>query len=96
MRLEGDRALVVTTASLSHVAGDHDEWRGTELTQEDQFRWAVVPWSPGGRYKFTDGQSWEADPWSRAYGYDAFGEMSQMPGPEPHLEMVLGRAWGNR
>jgi predicted alpha/beta superfamily hydrolase len=60
------------------LAGDHDGWTGaTALTPDDGFRWALLPDDgPLGAYKFTDGATWAADPWSRIYGEDSYGEMS--------------------
>jgi predicted alpha/beta superfamily hydrolase len=60
------------------VAGDHDAWGGvTPLTVDDGFSWALLPDDRSlGAYKFTDGREWKADPWSRIYGEDTFGEMS--------------------
>lgn len=72
---------------LPMVAGDFDDWGGTALNQEDHFAWAVLSANEGDAYKCTDGgDRWEADPWSRAYNYDSFGEISLIAGSEPHLE----------
>lgn len=70
------RVVVSTDPALELVAGDHDGWVGTALTSDQGFAWGLVPDEPGARYKLTDGTSYEADPWARAYAYDAFGEIS--------------------
>tara|TARA_R110002073_G_scaffold303128_6_gene471302 strand:- start:20003 stop:21256 length:1254 start_codon:yes stop_codon:yes gene_type:complete len=79
--------LVVSTEGLQRVAGDHDDWAGTVMTQEDDFYWAVIDAAPGARYKFTDGNTdYRPDPWSRAYQYDDQGLMSMRAPSSAHLE----------
>ena len=68
------------------LAGDFDDWIGEPMTPEDGFSWIVVE-DVAGAYKFTDGATWEADPWSRRYGYDENGEMSYVDGD--HLERLF-------
>ncbi len=75
-----------TDANLDLVAGDHDSWAGTAMNADSGFFWAVVNVGPGNRYKFTDLNDYVADPWSRAYEYDAFGVMSMTAPAEAHLE----------
>ena len=78
--------LFVSTQGLGRLAGDHDDWVGTEMTSDDDFYWLVVDVGPGSRYKFTDGETWLADPWSRAYAWDSEGEMSMVVPYAAHLE----------
>ena len=68
--------FVTTDPNLDKVAGDHDGWSGTDLTQDQGFRWVVIDVMPDDHYKFTNLVDYAADPWSRAYTYDNFGEMS--------------------
>jgi predicted alpha/beta superfamily hydrolase len=57
------------------------------MSVEDDFAWIVLDVAPGNRYKFTDGgDSWVADPWSRAYAWDDAGQMSMTPPTGAHLE----------
>jgi len=82
-----DGYLVVSLDDkLTQVGGEFDDWTGTAMTPDGGFHWLVVPMDVGGRYKFTDGTKWEADPWSRAYEYDEFGLMSRVAPVEGHLE----------
>ncbi len=68
--------VVVDTQGFPLVAGDFDGWVGTALTADQGFAYAVVPCNAGARYKLTDATTYEEDPWSRAYDYDAFGAIS--------------------
>jgi predicted alpha/beta superfamily hydrolase len=79
--------LFVSASGLGLLAGDHDEWVGSSMTAEDDFHWLVRPVANGSRYKFTDGaDTWLADPWSRSYTYDDFGEMSTVAPATAHRE----------
>ncbi|MEZ4300102.1 MAG: alpha/beta hydrolase-fold protein [Polyangiaceae bacterium] len=78
--------FVTTDSKLDKVAGDFDGWSGTALTQDQGFRWIVLQVSPGAQYKFTNLTDWLADPWSRAYTYDNFGQMSLVKPAQAHLE----------
>jgi len=79
--------LVVDQAPFkSHVAGDFDNFAGTPMIADQGFAYAIVDFSPGDSYRFTDGVDSEADPWARAYGYDAFGEFSLFEPSSAHLE----------
>jgi len=79
--------FVSTDPALTLVAGDHDGWSGTAMTADQGFHWLVLPSAaPGGHYKFTDLTTWAADPWSRSYTYDNFGEMSLIAPSEAHLD----------
>jgi predicted alpha/beta superfamily hydrolase len=81
--------LVVSTSSLNRVAGDFDGWTGTPTKVDAGFAWLVLPGGTSGGYKLTDGTSYLADPWARAYRYDAFGEMSLVAPSGAHLERHL-------
>lgn len=70
------------------LAGDHEGWVGQAMEEEDDFSWIVVDEAEGG-YKFTRGDSWIADPWSRRYEYDEFGEMSLVTASGAHLERLF-------
>lgn len=83
--VEGGLLFVSTNPALNKVAGDHDEWVGTAMTVEDGFAWKVLAVNSG-RYKFTNGQDWSADPWSRAYAWDENGEISLIKPSEAHRE----------
>ncbi len=79
--------LFVSAGNLGLVAGDHDAWVGTSMTAEDDFHWLVLSVADGSQYKFTDGaDAWVADPWSRSYAFDEFGEMSTVAPTTSHLE----------
>lgn len=52
---------------------------------EDGLCWLVVDASSGG-YKFTNGADWRADPWSRRFTYDEFGELSLVNADDAHIE----------
>jgi hypothetical protein len=80
------RVVVSTDAALPSVAGDFDQWTGTPLTPDQGFSWGLLPDEAGSRYKLTDGTTFVADPWARAYGYDQFGEISMVPPAASHLE----------
>ena len=82
----GGHLFVSLKPHLDRLVGDHDGWLGTPMQQEDGFAWVVVTAESGSRYKFSDGSNYEADPWSRAYAFDDFGLMSQLPGVGGHLE----------
>lgn len=67
--------LLFVSTELNRVAGDFDSWMGTEMNTARGYRWLVVDVSEG-RYKFTNGEDWSADPWSRAYDWDENGQIS--------------------
>ena len=82
------------------LAGEHEGWVGQGMQREGDipFYWITVDWSsPPARplYKWvlheSGGDAWQADPWSRRYGYDEFGEYSLVSGGggESHLERYL-------
>ncbi len=84
--LDGKVLFVSTKPTLNKVAGDHDAWGGTAMTMDSGFTWAYIAVPAGEHYKFTDGTTWEADPWSRSYTYDAFGEISLVEPADVHLD----------
>ncbi len=83
---DGQWLVVWTGGAGFAVAGDHDAWTGTPLRVDEGFAWALLPGPPGAGYKFTDGDVWVADPWSRSYRYDSFGELSTLHDPSAGLE----------
>ena len=84
--VEGGHLIVSSDVTLDRAAGDHDAWIGIAMEREDDFAWAVIELPPGSRYKLTDGTRFQADPWSRSYAYDEYGEMSMLAGEPAHLE----------
>jgi predicted alpha/beta superfamily hydrolase len=72
-----DGLLVVSfSPRLDQVAGDYNGWSPAAMTCTSGVCWALIDASTGG-YKLTDGADrWEADPWSRRYTVDEFGELS--------------------
>lgn len=82
-----EEGYLLVSTELDHAAGDHEGWVGAAMNDGGGFHWLVVALDPGGRYKFTDGGSnWQADPWSRAYGWDDNGQMSMRAPDSAHLE----------
>jgi hypothetical protein len=84
--VEGGYLFVTTDPTLDKVAGDHDAWTGTDLTQDEGFRWIVLSVASGSQYKLTNLTDWTADPWARSYTYDDFGEMSLVDPSVLHVE----------
>ncbi len=84
----GGWLFVSLDPAADHLAGDHDTWAGQAMNPDQGFHWLVVAVASGTRYKFTDQtqSTWQADPWSRAYEWDAFGLMSMVPPTAAHLE----------
>jgi hypothetical protein len=64
------------------VAGDFNGWTPAPMASEGGlFTLTVTIPSPEGKlYKFVEGEDYAADPWSRAYGQDEFGEHSIVRG----------------
>jgi predicted alpha/beta superfamily hydrolase len=85
-KVDGGYLFVTTDPALDKVAGDHDGWAGTALTQDEGFRWVVIASYPGDRYKFTNLTDYAADPWARSFTYDDFGEMSLVAPVNVHLD----------
>ncbi len=71
------------------LAGDFNGWIGAPMTEEAGFSWAVAAVPEASGYKFTNGTDWLADPWSRQYTHDAFGEMSLVNTTGGHLERLF-------
>lgn len=92
--VEGGYLFVTDDPALDLVAGDHDGWQGTTLTQDQGFQWLVLDVPAGNRYKFTNLTDWLADPWSRAYEWDPFGLMSMVPPTGAHLERFFEQRAG--
>jgi len=95
--VEGGLVFVSLDPALNRLAGDHEGWQGQAMNPDQGFHWLVVAVVAGSRYKFTDQASatWEADPWSRAYEWDAFGLMSRVPPTAAHLERFFNVADAN-
>jgi hypothetical protein len=90
---DGDTTWFVHLASEGSwsVAGDFNDWTPEPMIQGDGFVYLGVDGElPAGTgYKFVrDGAEWIADPFARAYQYDAYGELSYAVPPTdvPHLE----------
>lgn len=86
--LEG-RVVVSSDPSFPMIAGDFDDWAPEPLTQDEGFYYAVVPNVPNQHYKLTDGTTYVADPWSRSYVYDEFGEMSVIDLDPPRFDRFM-------
>ncbi len=80
--------------------GDHSGWAPEPMDRAGDipFYWITIEVSepiPRWKYKFVhheaQGDDWAADPWSRRYGYDTYGEYSLIAGGagESHLERYL-------
>lgn len=82
--------FVSTFPELTKVAGDHDAWAGTAMNPDQGFSWIVLQVPPNEHYKLTDGATYAADPWSRSYTYDEFGEMSLVGPTDAHLDRWFG------
>ncbi|MBK9646117.1 MAG: hypothetical protein IPO67_13355 [Deltaproteobacteria bacterium] len=70
------------------VAGDFNGWTPADMALEGPlFTLTVsIPAPEGQLYKLVEGEVYAADPWSRAYGQDEFGEHSIVRGAGRHLE----------
>ncbi len=88
--VDGGYLFVSTDTALTRVAGDHDSWAGTAMHQDTGFSWIVLQVPKGDHYKFTDGTTYKADPWSRSYTYDENGEMSLVAPAPPYLDRWFG------
>ena len=77
-------------------AGDASAWALLPMTQAQGFSWieVSVPQPLGSGYKFVVGESYQPDPWARAYSHDDFGEISFVQGPGAHLERFLNQDLG--
>jgi len=88
--IDGWRIVVSTDPAFDEVAGDFDAWLGTPLTPDDGFAWAALPDVDGARYKLKAAATFEADPWSRSYDYDEFGELSYVHTSGKRLDRFFG------
>lgn len=79
------RVVVAENPELQ-IAGDFNGWMPTALTADQGFGYAVLPDSPGAKYKLVDGATYLPDPWARAYAYDRFGEITEIAPIASHLE----------
>jgi len=88
--VETDQGYIVVdqSPSLGYVTGDFDSFTGTPMTADSGFAYAIINFSPGDVYRFTDLTNFESDPWSRAYGYDALEEYSLFKPSTAHLERL--------
>jgi predicted alpha/beta superfamily hydrolase len=81
-----DGLLVVSLAPGDwEVAGDYGGWAPEPMSCKGGLCWALITATDGG-YKFTDGDRWVADPWSRRMTWDDFGEMSLVASADAHVE----------
>ena len=80
------RVVVSIDPALAQVAGDFDGWTPEPLEADQGFAYKVVPDTADAHYKLSDGTAYAADPWSRSYGYDAFGEISSIMPASAHLD----------
>lgn len=77
--VETEEGFVAVTLDpgLDAIAGGFNGWVPEALVSDDGFRYAVIANPSADRgYKFAAGSSYEADPWSRSFAYDEFGELS--------------------
>ncbi|MFC1611705.1 alpha/beta hydrolase [Myxococcota bacterium] len=80
------------------LAGDHVGWTGVTMALEHGLYWLVVAVSQPDNvmYKFVDGVgTFTADPWSRRYGYDSYGQFSLVEMSAAHLERFFALTDGN-
>jgi hypothetical protein len=87
--VDGGWLFVTTEPGAWSVAGDFEGWAGLPMTEEAGYSWLVANVPDASGYKFTDGTNWAADPWSRQYTYDDFGEMSLLNAEDAHLERLF-------
>ncbi len=92
VRTRDDTWIFVAEGEGVSLAGDHNGWEPVAMEQAEGFCWAKVELSApeGSGYKLVRGEDYQADPWSRSYGYDDFGRISWVrPEPaSPHLERL--------
>jgi predicted alpha/beta superfamily hydrolase len=88
--VKGGLLFVSADPKLNELAGDHDSFAGTKMHPDQGFSWLVIDPPESEHYKFTDGTTFASDPWSRAYTYDSFGEMSLAKFKDMHLDRHFG------
>jgi hypothetical protein len=81
--------FVTADVSQTLVAGDHDAWAGTPMAEDSGFRWVVIQVPADDHYKFVSAD-YKADPWSRSFNYDEFGEISIVAPTAAHLDRFFG------
>lgn len=83
----GSGYLVITLdTAWKEVAGDFDGFVGQPLEVRNGYAYRVVSAAPGQKYKLKRGTEFAADPMSRSYDYDEFGEVSLIRPSSAHLE----------
>ena len=91
--LETDQGwlFVSTDAQLTQLAGEHGQWTPEPMTPDQGFAWIVEATIPvSDHYKFTDGETYAADRWSRSVDYDQFGEISVARAAGKRLDRWFG------
>ena len=72
------------------LAGDFNDWTPAPMSQAAGFSWIEISISnpEGAKYKFTQEDTWIADPWGRHFSFDEYGRISfvRPPAGLPHLE----------
>ncbi len=91
----GGYLFVSLDNQLNNLAGDHNNWTPTAMTTDAGFYWSVENITSGGGYKYTDQFNYQADPWSRSYLYDDFGELSLVLPNVDHLDRHFAVTDGN-
>lgn len=85
LALANGHLFVTADVSQTLVAGDHDAWAGTPMMEDSGFRWVVLQVPADDHYKFVSAD-YKADPWSRSFNYDEFGEISIVTPTAAHLD----------
>jgi predicted alpha/beta superfamily hydrolase len=83
--VSGGYLFVSTNLQVTMLATEHDSWVEHPMTVEDDFAWIVLEVPPDTRYRLQGGAA-VADPWSRAYNFDAATEVSLVAPSGAHLE----------
>lgn len=78
--------FVSLAPGFNQLSGDFNDFAGTPMIVQNGYAYLVQTAVPGTRYKFSNGTEFVSDPWSRAYTYDEFGEMSLVDATEKHLQ----------
>ncbi|MCP4808205.1 MAG: hypothetical protein GY884_22905 [Proteobacteria bacterium] len=72
--------------STVQLAGDMNDWEPQDMALDNGLWWLERDATAGDLYKVVVDGEHHADPWSRAYGYDQYGEYSLVEGTGAHLE----------
>ncbi len=86
---------VTRDTSLDSIAGGFNGWALQPLIIDDGFRYVVIPDPSADRgYKFSDGDAYVEDVWSRSYLFDEFGKLSLIHPDGARLDrfMAIGDA----